>query len=72
MHSIESKVMEFLGGTAKYNGPAGGRYAVKTFNSNGTLDSLRHGEFTAAAELTANFGGTSIAVGPSVLDQRNR
>ena len=48
-------------GTATYKGPAAGRYAVKTFNSNSTLDSIRHGEFTAAAELTANFGGPAIA-----------
>ena len=49
-------------GSATYNGPSAGRYAVKTFNSNSTLDSIRHGEFTAAAELTANFGGPAIAV----------
>ncbi len=35
---------------------------MKTFNSNSTLDSIRHGEFTAAAELTANFGGPDIAM----------
>jgi hypothetical protein len=51
-----------LEGTATYKGPAAGRYAVKTFNSNSTLDSIRHGEFTAAAELTASFGGDDIAV----------
>ena len=50
-----------LEGTATYKGPSAGRYAVKTFNSNSTLDSIRHGEFTAAAELTANFGGLDIA-----------
>ena len=50
-----------LEGTATYKGPAAGRYAVKTFNSNSTLDSIRHGEFTAAAVLTASFGGTAIA-----------
>ena len=50
-----------LKGTATYNGPSAGRYAVKTFNSNSTLDSIRHGEFTAAAELTAKFGGGAIA-----------
>ena len=43
-------------------GHAAGRYAVKTFNSNSTLDSIRHGVFTAAAELTASFGGPAIAV----------
>ena len=60
-----------LEGTATYKGPAAGRYAVKTFNSNSTLDSIRHGEFTAAAVLTANFiGGPAIAAGRSQLDQR--
>ena len=48
-------------GSATYKGPAAGRYAVKTFNANSTLDSIRHGEFTAATELTASFGGTAIA-----------
>ena len=50
-----------LEGSATYNGPSAGRYAVKTFNSNSTLDSIRHGQFTAAAELTASFGGDAIA-----------
>ena len=50
-----------LVGTAKYEGPSAGRYAVKTFNSNSTLDSIRDGEFTATAKLTASFGGTAIA-----------
>ena len=50
-----------LEGTATYKGPSAGRYAVKTFNSNSTLDSIRHGEFTAAVELTAKFGGGAIA-----------
>ena len=53
--------IEDLEGTATYKGPSAGRYAVKTFNSNSTLDSIRHGEFTAAAELTASFGGPEIA-----------
>ena len=51
-----------LEGTATYKGPAAGRYAVKTFNSNATVNSIRHGGFTAAATLTANFGGDAIAV----------
>ena len=51
-----------LEGSATYKGPSAGRYAVKTFNSNSTLDSIRHGEFNAAVELTANFGGDAIAV----------
>ena len=48
--------------TATYKGPAAGRYVVKTFNPNATIDSIRNGEFTAKAELTANFGGEDIAV----------
>ncbi len=51
-----------LVGSATYKGPAAGRYAVKTFNPNATLDSIRQGEFRATAELTANFGGDDIAV----------
>ena len=51
-----------LEGSATYKGPAAGRYAVKTFNSNSTLESIHHGEFSAAAELKANFGGNAIAV----------
>ena len=49
-------------GTATYKGRAAGRYAVSTYNSNSTLDSVRHGVFTAAATLEASFGGTAIAV----------
>ena len=41
--------------TAIYKGPAAGRYAVKTFNSNATIDSIRHGVFEAAVTLTAKF-----------------
>ena len=54
---------DFVGleGEAKYVGLAAGRYAAKTFNTNATLDSLRHGEFTATARLTARFGGGDIA-----------
>ncbi len=59
---ITNNNLSALQGTATYKGPAAGRYAVKTFNSNSTLDSIRHGEFTAAAELTASFGGDDIAV----------
>ena len=33
-----SVIVELLG-TATYKGPAAGRYAVKTFNSNATIDS---------------------------------
>ena len=51
-----------LTGEAKYVGLAAGRYAAKTFNTNATLDSLRHGEFTATATLTARFAGPDIAV----------
>ncbi len=57
-----SSTVTALEGTATYEGPAAGRYAVKTFNPNASLDSIRQGEFTATAELTANFGGDDIAV----------
>jgi hypothetical protein len=50
-----------LEGEAEYVGPAAGRYAAKTFNTNATLDSLRNGTFTATARLTARFGGVDIA-----------
>jgi len=50
-----------LTGEAKYVGPAAGRYAAKTFNTNATINSIRHGEFTATATLTARFGGDDIA-----------
>ena len=62
LERITNNNLADLEGTATYKGPAAGRYAVKTFNSNSTLDSIRHGEFTAAAELTASFGGDDIAV----------
>ena len=53
--------IDLLEGSATYKGPAAGRYAAKTFNANATLDSLRHGTFTADATLTARFGGDNIA-----------
>ena len=51
-----------LEGTATYEGPAAGRYAVKTFTGNAKINSIRTGEFTATAELTATFGGDDVAV----------
>jgi hypothetical protein len=61
-NAFDSNNIAALVGTATYKGPAAGRYAVKTFNSNATIDSIRHGVFTAAATLTAKFGGDDIAV----------
>jgi hypothetical protein len=51
-----------LEGTATYEGPAAGRYAVKTFTGNAKINSIRTGEFTATAELMATFGGNDVAV----------
>ena len=51
-----------LVGTATYEGPAAGRYAVKTFTGNAKINSIRTGEFTATAELKANFGGADVAM----------
>ena len=51
-----------LEGSATYKGPAAGRYAVKTFTGNAKINSIREGEFTAKAELTATFGGNNVAL----------
>ena len=48
-------------GTATYEGPAAGRYLLKTLEQDGTTDSASMGQFTAATKLTASFGGTSVA-----------
>ena len=53
--------IDALEGTATYEGPAAGRYAVKTFTGNAKINSIRTGEFTATAELTATFGGEDVA-----------
>ena len=45
---------------AEYRGLAAGRYATKDFRD-GALSSAAAGAFTATTELTANFGGTSVA-----------
>ena len=55
-------IIDGLEGTATYEGPAAGRYAVKTFTGNAKINSIRTGEFTATAELTATFGGNDVAV----------
>ena len=54
--------LDALLGEATYKGPAAGRYAVRTFNPNATIASIRDGEFTAAATLTAKFSGGDVAV----------
>ena len=48
-------------GTADYAGPATGLYMIKSFGSDGTPMPLRGGQFTAHAELTASFGGETVA-----------
>ena len=56
-------VVQALTGKAVYQGPAAGRYGLKTLDSSGQEVSggRKVGEFTADAKLTANFGGTSVA-----------
>jgi hypothetical protein len=48
-------------GTAKYSGPAAGKFARKTLNSDGSVAGLIAGHFTADASLTATFGQTSTS-----------
>ena len=48
-------------GTASYRGRAAGQYVTKDF-SGGVLSGGTAGVFTAAASLTAHFGGDDIAV----------
>ena len=48
-------------GSATYNGGATGVYVKNLTKSDATLDTATAGHFTAAASLTANFGGTSVA-----------
>ena len=50
-----------LEGTADYAGPATGNYVRKEFDANGDPEHLYHGQFTASAELTASFGGNTVA-----------
>ena len=49
-------------GTAKYAGPATGLYMIKTVGADGMPMPITGGQFTAMAELTANFGGTAVAM----------
>ena len=58
-------------GSATYNGGATGVYVRNVHNSDGTLDTATAGHFTAAASLTANFGGTSVAVDDAQQHHRN-
>ena len=48
-------------GTANYAGPAAGLFATRTFATDGTSTITDGGEFTAKVNLTANFGGQSLA-----------
>ncbi len=49
-------------GTAEYSGKATGLYARKTFNNKGVGTPISSGQFTADANLMANFGGNNVAV----------
>ena len=49
-------------GSATYKGPAGGMYVRKTLDAEGGVMNAMHGNFTADAELTANFGGDEVSV----------
>ena len=53
--------VQTLQGSADYAGPASGNYVRKEFDTNGDPEHLYHGQFTASAELTANFVGGSVA-----------
>ena len=51
----------YIKGTATYEGPAAGRYVMKTLTSDGNVDTIMDGQFTAMSTLTADFGGPDIA-----------
>ena len=54
--------MAAVEGSADYDGNAGGMYMKKVLSSDGReVVSATHGEFTATANLTANFGGAEVA-----------
>ena len=48
-------------GSAKYAGKASGLYVRKEVDSSGDPQDLYHGQFTADANLTASFGGATVA-----------
>ncbi len=50
-----------VNGTAEYSGKATGMYARKTFDSKGVGTPTSSGQFTADANLMANFGGPDVA-----------
>ena len=58
----ESDTLTRLTGTAKYSGKAAGMYGKKTLTPDGGVAALDTGHFTADANLTANFGGDTVAV----------
>ena len=47
-------------GTATYTGKAAGHYAAKTVTPHGEIATLKAGQFTADATLTASFGGGDV------------
>ena len=60
-----------LAATATYTGDAAGLSVHKTFDSDGNVDSLASGKFTADVELTATFGGTAINQGFGLVGKIN-
>ena len=54
--------VQSIEGSAKYAGPASGQYVRKEVDSSANPTDLYHGQFTADANLTAYFGGDTVAV----------
>ena len=61
----EATIDAAIVGTAKYVGPAAGKYATKTFTA-GVQTDAAVGHFTAAASLTAKFGDDSGMLGTGI------
>lgn len=49
-------------GSTKYTGAAAGMFVRETLSDDGTATPVSSGQFTANAELTASFGGDSVAI----------
>ena len=61
-HFDNAGALNALTGTVSYEGPAAGLYAVKAHKDADDMDvPAAHGEFTATAELTANFDTNSVS-----------
>lgn len=59
---VTSAGVQAMEGTAKYTGAAAGMFVKETLDADGTATPINSGQFTANAELTASFGGNSIAM----------